>query len=74
MAAASVTAALEELSSNVREAIVTAFFGGFTYRFVAVVLGEPEGTIKARIRNGLTQMRAVLERCEYSDAANQRPA
>lgn len=59
-----VAAALRELVPSVRAAIVTAFFGELTYREVAVALDEPEGTIKSRIRKGLSQVRAILQDLE----------
>lgn len=52
--------ALNALPSGERDAIVTAFFGECSYRQAAVVLGEPEGTIKARIRAGLRRLAPLL--------------
>jgi RNA polymerase sigma-70 factor (ECF subfamily) len=52
--------ALETLTPDERRAIELAYFGGHTYREVAAILDEPEGTIKSRIRVGLRRMRAEL--------------
>jgi RNA polymerase sigma-70 factor (ECF subfamily) len=52
--------ALAELSADEREAIELAYFGGRTYKQVALVLHQPEGTIKSRIRAGLTRLRHRL--------------
>jgi RNA polymerase sigma-70 factor (ECF subfamily) len=55
-----VRAAMEKLHPAERAAVELAYFGGRTYREVAVELGEPEGTVKSRIRNGLKRLRAEL--------------
>jgi RNA polymerase sigma-70 factor (ECF subfamily) len=52
--------ALDSLSEGERAAIELAYFGGHTYRQVAVLLEQPEGTVKSRIRSGLLRLRAAL--------------
>ena len=54
--------ALRELPEDERRAIQLAYFEGHTYVQVAEILGEPEGTIKSRIRNGMRRMRGELTR------------
>ncbi len=52
--------AISKLPEGEREAIRLAYLGGHTYREVASMLGEPEGTVKSRIRSGLKHLRTEL--------------
>jgi len=55
-----VARALGDLPDDERRAIELAYFEGYTYREVAALLDQPEGTVKSRIRNGMRRMRATL--------------
>jgi RNA polymerase sigma-70 factor (ECF subfamily) len=66
MASALVTAervrsALDLLPEDQRRAIDLAYFGGQTYRQVALTLGIPEGTAKSRLRLGLRRVAEALQ-------------
>ena len=54
--------ALEVLTPEERQAIETAYFSEMTYQEVAAQLHQPLGTIKTRIRSGLSKLRKTLGR------------
>jgi RNA polymerase sigma-70 factor (ECF subfamily) len=58
--AARVRYVLTNLPSEQREAIEMAFFEHLTHHEIAARLGQPLGTIKARIRRGLLKLRERL--------------
>jgi RNA polymerase sigma-70 factor, ECF subfamily len=59
--AVAVRAAMTDLSSSERELIEAAYFDGYTHRELAARFGLPLGTVKTRIRAGLTALRGRLE-------------
>jgi RNA polymerase sigma-70 factor (ECF subfamily) len=56
--------ALNGLPLDQRQPLLMAFFEGKTHTEIADFLGEPLGTVKARIRRGLLKLRANLQ--EYA--------
>lgn len=52
--------ALERLTDIQRQAVELAYFGGHSYREVALLLDVAEGTIKTRIRDGMIRLRDEL--------------
>jgi RNA polymerase sigma-70 factor (ECF subfamily) len=52
--------ALGELPAEQRQVIELAYFGGFTQTEIAEMLKLPIGTVKGRMRLGLTKMRLAL--------------
>jgi RNA polymerase sigma-70 factor (ECF subfamily) len=55
-----IRSALGGLPSEQRRVIELAFFGGFTHTEIAEMLEIPIGTVKGRMRLGLTKMRLTL--------------
>jgi RNA polymerase sigma-70 factor, ECF subfamily len=51
---------LGTLTDIQRESLTLAYYGGYTYREVAGLLNVALGTIKTRIRDGLTRMRDCM--------------
>jgi RNA polymerase sigma-70 factor (ECF subfamily) len=55
-----VRGALDGLPAEQRQVIELAYFGGFSHSQIADMLGLPAGTVKGRMRLGLTKMRVSL--------------
>jgi RNA polymerase sigma-70 factor (ECF subfamily) len=55
-----VRSALWELPDEQRRVIELAYFGGFSHGEIATMLGLPPGTVKGRMRLGMTKLRLSL--------------
>ncbi len=55
-----VASALAGLPEAQREAIVLAYYGGYSQNEISALLGAPLGTIKTRMRDGLTRLRTAM--------------
>jgi RNA polymerase sigma-70 factor (ECF subfamily) len=62
-----VRSGLATLPPGDRRALELAYYEGHSYRAVAAMLGEPEGTVKARIRRALVKLRRALADQELRD-------
>lgn len=51
---------LDRLTALQRQSLTLAYYDGYTYREVAERLSVPLGTVKTRMRDGLTRMRECL--------------
>jgi RNA polymerase sigma-70 factor, ECF subfamily len=51
---------LGSLTPLQRESVTLAYYGGYTYREVAALLGVAVGTVKTRMRDGLIRLRDCL--------------
>ncbi len=51
---------LDTLTELQRESVTLAYYGGYTYREVAALLGVAVGTVKTRMRDGLIRLRDCL--------------
>ena len=55
-----VVAALATLPDPQREALVLSYYGGYSQSEIAVLIGAPLGTIKTRMRDGLSRLRSEM--------------
>ncbi len=60
--------AVNSLPGEQRDAIMMAYFGGYTQREVAERTGVPLGTVKGRMRLGMRKLRGMLMDAEMGES------
>jgi RNA polymerase sigma-70 factor, ECF subfamily len=58
--AAAIRIALSDLPDDQRHVIVLAYFGGYSHTEIAAMLRIPTGTVKGRMRLGMSKLRLSL--------------
>ncbi len=58
---------LNQLPQEQRRLIDLAFFGGYTHQEIATQTGQPLGTVKSRIRQGLLKLKSLLEKTQLEN-------
>jgi RNA polymerase sigma-70 factor (ECF subfamily) len=56
-----IQAALSQLPADQKQALVLAYFGGYTQSQIAEILAQPLGTIKTRLRLAMQKVREFLK-------------
>ena len=62
-----VRAALAQLPPAQREALALAYFGGYTQREVATLIGVPLGTVKTRMAAGMRKLHQALQEAGHEE-------
>jgi RNA polymerase sigma-70 factor (ECF subfamily) len=71
--AAELRLALADLPAEQRQAIELAYFGGNTYREIAVLTNVPLGTANGRLRLALAKLREALLRTDAAPSTSVEP-